>query len=73
MLSLTAGWIEREITFASWWLCPVPILAHYSGIPSHLKIFPALILCGLPRDIPGLLNTFNSTTSNFFRGSTRHI
>lgn len=75
MLSLTGDWMEREreITFASWQLCPGPILAHHSGSPRHFKIFPALILCTLPRDIPGLFNTINATTSNFWRRFTCHI
>lgn len=67
------GWREGEITFACWQLCPGPILADYSGIPSHLKFFPALILCTLPRVIPGLFSTINSTTSNFWRRFTSHI
>lgn len=68
-----AGWGGTEITLACWQLCPCPILAHYSGSSSHLKIFPALILCTLPREIPGLFSTSNSTTSDFWRRFTSHI
>lgn len=69
MLLLTGSWMERErqreVTFAFWQLRPGPIFAHYSRRPSHLKIFPAPILCTLSRHIFGLSNTINGTTSNF--------
>lgn len=74
-VSLTGNCMKRKRngTFALWQLCPVPGPTRYTGRSRHLKASPALVASTLSGQIPWLFNTFNFTTSNFWRRFTRHI